>query len=57
MWELNYLPKLFEIISLFQTINDLFHPMKHFLAMVIKPYVLWFMVLNQEKCKEIIFIP
>jgi hypothetical protein len=26
--------KLFEIISLFQTINDLFHPMKHFLAMV-----------------------
>jgi hypothetical protein len=29
MWELKYLPKLFEIISLFQTINDLliFHPM------------------------------
>jgi hypothetical protein len=22
MWELNYLPKLFEIISLFQTINE-----------------------------------
>jgi hypothetical protein len=34
MWELNYLPKLFEIISLFQTINYLFHPMNHFLAMV-----------------------
>jgi hypothetical protein len=34
MWELNYLPKLFEIISLFQTINyHLFHPMKHFVAM------------------------
>jgi hypothetical protein len=22
MWELNYLPKLFEIISLFQTMNE-----------------------------------
>jgi hypothetical protein len=34
MWELNYLPKLFEIISLFQTINEHISSHEALLAMV-----------------------